>query len=61
VFTEVTNHFPTSVVALRTFKSELIVGLAPGQAAAVAAIDPAWLVNGQRGVIQAHIRSTRKP
>jgi hypothetical protein len=45
---------------LRTLKGELIVGLKPGQAEAVAAADPAWLVNGRRGVIQAaHLSKER--
>ncbi len=52
-FGELTAHFPTSVVALRTFKSELVVGLTPGQAEQAASEDPEWLVNGKRGVIQA--------
>ena len=48
-------HFPASVVALRTFKAELAVGLQPGQAELQAAADPGWLINGRRGVIQARI------
>jgi hypothetical protein len=29
-----------------------MVGLPPGQAEGLAAEDPAWLINGKRGVIQ---------
>lgn len=54
-FGEITRYFPTSVVALRTFKSELVVGLEPGQAERTAAAAPDWLINGQRGVIQARL------
>lgn len=54
-FIETTAHFPAPLVALRTFKSELIVGLAPGQAEQAANEDPHWLVNGVRGVIQANL------
>lgn len=56
-FIEAAAHFPAPLVALRTFKSELIVGLAPGQAEQTAAEDPHWLVNGVRGVIQANLQS----
>jgi uncharacterized protein with ATP-grasp and redox domains len=55
-FAQVTAHFPAPVVALRTFKSELVVGLAEGQAEREAAADRDWLVNGRRGVIQAALR-----
>ncbi len=55
-FAAVTAHFPAPVVALRTFKSELLVGLAEGQAEREAAADRDWLVNGRRGVIQADLR-----
>jgi uncharacterized protein with ATP-grasp and redox domains len=48
-------YFPAPVAALRTLKGEIITGLAPGQAERLAAEDPAWLVNGQRGVIQARL------
>ncbi len=46
-------YFPASLLALRTLKSDPIVGLQPGQAVALDQIDPAWRVNGKRGVIQA--------
>lgn len=52
-FAEAVADFPAPLVALRTLKGELIVGLRPGQAEALAAEDAAWLVNGRRGVIQA--------
>ncbi len=47
----VTTYFPAPFVALRTLKGEIMVGLAPGQAEQLAAEDPAWLINGKRGVI----------
>jgi len=42
---------PTSFLALRTLKGELIVGLREGQARELARQDPDWLINGERGVI----------
>jgi uncharacterized protein with ATP-grasp and redox domains len=54
-FSRAVSYFPAPVAALRTLKGELIVGLRPGQAEALAMEDPAWLVNGRRGVIQARI------
>jgi len=56
-FAALTAHFPAPVVALRTFKSELVVGLAEGQAEREAAADADWLVNGRRGVIQAALKN----
>jgi uncharacterized protein with ATP-grasp and redox domains len=44
--------FPAPFVALRTLKSEIMAGLQPGQAQALQAEDPTWLINGKRGVIQ---------
>lgn len=49
---DVAGYFPTSFVALRTLKGEIMVGLAAGQAGQLAAEDPTWLINGKRGVIQ---------
>ncbi len=54
-FTYVTRYFPAPLVALRTLKAEQQVGLQPGQAERLTAEDPAWLVNGRRGVIQARL------
>jgi hypothetical protein len=48
---DVAGYFPTSFVALRTLKGEIMVGLAAGQAEQLAAEDPTWLINGKRGVI----------
>lgn len=48
----VTAYFPASFVVLRTLKGEIMVGLERGQAEALAAEDPTWLINGKRGVIQ---------
>ncbi len=47
----VTGFMPAPYVTLRTLKAELLVGLALGEAEALAAQDPEWLVNGERGVI----------
>ena len=46
------SHVPSPFAALRTLKGELIVDLAPGQAEALAAVDPTWMINGQRGIVQ---------
>jgi uncharacterized protein with ATP-grasp and redox domains len=44
--------FPVPFVALRTLKGEIMAGLQPGQAQALQAEDPTWLINGKRGIIQ---------
>jgi hypothetical protein len=49
-FSEVTAYFPAPLLALRTLKSDPVVGLAPGRAAELDRIDPSWRVNGKRGV-----------
>lgn len=48
----IAGHLPAPFAMLRTLKGELIVDLAPGQADALMAADPTWMINGQRGVIQ---------
>jgi hypothetical protein len=53
----ITAYFPSSFLALRTLKGEIMVGLEPGQAAALAAKDPTWMINGKRGIIQLVVRS----
>ncbi len=51
-FAEVVCYMPASLAALRTLKSEVAVGLSPGQPAVIAKQDPAWLVDGRWGLIQ---------
>lgn len=51
-FADVTSYFPAPLLALRTLKSEPIVGLPPGLAARLDAEDAGWRVNGRRGVAQ---------
>jgi len=54
-FARVAGYFPAPLLALRTLKAEIIVGLDVGEAERLQAQDPAWLVNGQRGVIQSRL------
>jgi uncharacterized protein with ATP-grasp and redox domains len=54
-FADAVSYLPAPLAALRTFKGEIIVGLRPGEAERLSAEDPAWLVNGRRGVIQARL------
>ncbi|MEZ4869956.1 MAG: damage-control phosphatase ARMT1 family protein [Caldilineaceae bacterium] len=51
-FAEVVCYTPAPLLALRTLKSEIVVGLPPEQPAAIHARDAAWLTNGRWGVIQ---------
>ncbi len=51
-FAEVLREFPHPTLVLRTLKSDVIAGLAPGQAEALDATDPQWRINGKRGIIQ---------
>lgn len=53
-FEAVTRYFPTSLVVLRTLKSEVITGLQSHQLQQLAIVDPHWLTNGEWGVIQAN-------
>jgi uncharacterized protein with ATP-grasp and redox domains len=56
-FAAASAYFPAPLLALRTLKSEIILGLQAGEAERLNAQDPDWLVNGQRGVIQANLPS----
>ena len=49
---EIAAYFPAPFLVLRTLKGEIMVGLESGQAEALAAQDPTWLINGKRGLIQ---------
>ena len=48
----IVDYLPAPALVLRTLKSEIIAGLASGQAAALARADPEWLTNGRRGIMQ---------
>jgi hypothetical protein len=49
-FAAVTGYFPAPLLALRTLKSDPIVGLRPGLAQELESVDPRWRVNGQRAL-----------
>lgn len=49
-FADVTAAFPAPLLALRTLKSDAVVGLAEERARALDGADPTWRVNGKRGV-----------
>jgi hypothetical protein len=54
-FARATAYFPAPLVALRTLKAELVVGLPPGEAERLSRVDPKWMVNGTRGMVQARM------
>lgn len=54
-FAEVAAHLPAPFVALRTMKAEVVAGLRPGLAEGLFRIDPRWMVNGRRGLVQASL------
>ncbi len=58
-FADVVAYFPTPLVALRTLKAEVIVGLPAGRAETLTREDPHWRTNGRRGVIQARLPISR--
>jgi hypothetical protein len=49
-FRDVLAYFPAPLLALRTLKSDAVVGLSKGRARELDAHDPTWRVNGKRGV-----------
>ena len=48
----VVDYFPAPLLALRTLKSDPVVGLPAGLAARLDGVDPDWRINGKRGVIE---------
>lgn len=57
-FDDILSYFPTNLLALRTLKSELIVGLEDEQGEIVLAEDPDWLVDGRWGTIQLYKKNS---
>lgn len=55
-FDHATRYFPTPMVCLRTLKSELILGLQTDEVRALDHHDPAWRINGKRGVVQSNLK-----
>lgn len=51
-FADAVSYFPAPLLALRTLKSDAVVGLSPGMAAHLDKLDADWRTSGQRGVIQ---------
>ncbi|MEH2051084.1 damage-control phosphatase ARMT1 family protein [Nostoc sp.] len=49
---DIVCYLPVPMVALRTLKSEVVVGLKPEVIEEVAKSDSSWLTNGQWGVVQ---------
>jgi hypothetical protein len=49
---DIAGYFPAPFLVLRPLKGEIMVGLQPGQAEALTAEDPDWLLDGQRGIVQ---------
>jgi hypothetical protein len=54
-FAGVVADFPAPLVALRTMKAEVVVGLPAGVAERLTGEDPRWMVNGKRGLVQARL------
>jgi uncharacterized protein with ATP-grasp and redox domains len=51
-YASVTSYFPAPLLALRTLKSDLVVGLPFAMAERLDIEDPQWRTNGRRGLIQ---------
>ncbi|WP_030019351.1 damage-control phosphatase ARMT1 family protein [Streptomyces monomycini] len=51
-FAEVTSHFPGRIAALRTLKSDTIVGLKMGALAELNAAEPHWRTSGAHALVQ---------
>jgi hypothetical protein len=51
-FDQVVSYFPVPLMALRTLKSDPVVGLQPGMAFRLDNSDPKWRLNGKRGLVQ---------
>ncbi|GLW08079.1 hypothetical protein Misp01_32090 [Microtetraspora sp. NBRC 13810] len=51
-FAAATAYFPGTVAALRTLKSDVVVGIAPATLAALDAASSSWRVDGGHGLLQ---------
>ncbi len=55
------RYLPAPLLALRVSKSELMIGLQPGQAEHMHQVDPKWLYNGRWGLVQFNPPRGRTP
>ncbi|MFE2723263.1 damage-control phosphatase ARMT1 family protein [Kitasatospora sp. NPDC059327] len=55
-FAEAVEYFPSSVAALRTLKSDVVVGVEPAVVARLDASGAAWRTSGRYAVVQVHRR-----
>lgn len=56
-FAETTGYFPSPLIALRTLKSDVVVGLAARHVIELDATDPQWRTSGEHALIQADAES----
>jgi hypothetical protein len=56
-FSEAVESVPAPLVALRTLKADVVVGLQPGQAEKIAATHKNWMISGEFAVIQVHAKN----
>lgn len=54
-FARAAAHFPGPVAALRTLKSDVVVGVDPATAARLDATDPHWRTGGRNAVLQTRL------
>ena len=54
-FADTTRYFPSPVVALRTLKSDVVVGLHGSTVSTLDASTPSWRVDGRHGLVQARL------
>jgi hypothetical protein len=53
-----TTQFPCPILALRTLKSDPLMGLPAGLAARLDALDDQWRINGRRGILQTNLETS---
>mmetsp|Transcript_30259 Transcript_30259/g.53194 ORF Transcript_30259/g.53194 Transcript_30259/m.53194 type:complete len:142 (+) Transcript_30259:93-518(+) len=57
-FKDFISYAPCPLVSLRTLKSPVCIGLAPGKGEKMQQIDKGWLTTGKYGIIQAVVPSS---
>ncbi|GAA1959027.1 damage-control phosphatase ARMT1 family protein [Kitasatospora viridis] len=60
-FAEAAGHFPSAVTALRTLKSEVVVGVDDATVGRLDSSDPAWRTSGRHAVVQVSVSGRGRP